>query len=305
MTKIDIISGFLGAGKTTFANILLNYYINNNEKAVYIVNEFGQKGLDGKIISSNGFQAIEMQNGCVCCSLKNDVTTTIKEVIESFSPSRIVFEPSGIFVFENFLDIIKEDSLRSICEIGSVITIVDSVNFLSSKAKYGSFIYNQIKNSPCIILSKIEKSKNRIDEIICDIKNINHDCYIFAESYNMLNSDAIGYILDNSSLNNISDINTQNIKHKSFKTLTIKLKREYKMPELEEFAKKCINGILGDIVRVKGIINIAGKLKILNIALKDISIDTYRGVGEQSLTFIGEAINVVEIYKSISLKHSQ
>jgi len=75
MTKIDIVSGFLGAGKTTFANILLDYYLKSSEKTVYIVNEFGKTGLDGKIISSKGFLAFEMPNGCVCCSLQLDITT--------------------------------------------------------------------------------------------------------------------------------------------------------------------------------------------------------------------------------------
>ena len=176
-----MISGFLGAGKTTFISLLLEYYIKKGERPVYIVNEFGNTGLDAKLLENEGFQAIEMANGCICCTLKDSVVDTIREVFQRFSPTRILFEPSGIFVFDNFLELVRTQTLQYCCRIGSVITVVDSLNFNPSKLKYGNFLYNQIKSASAIVVSKLEKSPISAEEIVCDIQNINPQAFVFAK----------------------------------------------------------------------------------------------------------------------------
>ena len=132
MVKLDMISGFLGAGKTTFSSLLLRHYMNQSLRPVYIVNEFGKAGLDADIIKSDGFEAIEMEGGCICCTLKDDVSTAIIRIIDTFAPTNIVFEPSGIFVFSNFFDIFKDPEINKRREMGSVITIIDSLNFTAA-----------------------------------------------------------------------------------------------------------------------------------------------------------------------------
>ena len=133
MVQIDMISGFLGAGKTTFANRILDYYAKKGFHPVYIVNEFGETRLDADIMEKEGFTSVEIRGGCVCCTLKGDIEIAITKVIEQYHPTHIVFEPSGVFVFNNFFEVLNSDMLRNKCEIGNVITIVDSVNFSFSK----------------------------------------------------------------------------------------------------------------------------------------------------------------------------
>ena len=281
MTKTDIISGFLGAGKTTFANLLLRHYLNKGLKPVYIVNEFGKTGLDGEIIKSEGFEAIEIEGGCICCTLKGDIANCIKNAIEKFNPTNIVFEPSGIFIFDNFFEIVND-----ICKIENVFTIVDAINFNFAKAKYGSFIYNQIKNAKTIILSKTKCQD--INELICDIKNINEHAYIYS-------SDNIDFDKIQKS-ENFTPHNAHF--HHSFKTFTINPKKVFSDEQLQEFIKNCTSGTFGDLYRVKGVLKTKQANILLNISLNDINIKPFKGI--PVITFIGDSILKDKIYGTTS-----
>jgi len=292
--KLDIISGFLGAGKTTFVNKLLRRYIDSGLKPVCIVNEFGQTGLDAQIIEASGFSAIELEGGCICCTLKDDIATAIMQVIDIFSPTNIVFEPSGIFIFDNFFDILKSQELLGRCEIGSVITVVDSVNFSFAKALYGSFIYNQIKNSPAIVLSKLEKPEHQnVDELICDIKNINPDVYVTSkvwEEWDSADFDAL--------LNRGAPTEEHHAHHHShLHSVTVNPTESFTKEKLDSLIEDCKSGKFGEICRAKGILDVDGERILLNIAMKDVTITPFRGTNPQTLTFIGETVNEEEIAK--------
>jgi len=281
VTKLDIISGFLGSGKTTFANKLLSHYIAAGKKPVYIANELGQAVLDAKIIESNGFTAMEMEGGCICCSLKHDVSTTVAQVIDAFAPDVIVFEPSGIFVFDNFIEIVKGDELRSKCEIGNVFTIVDGINFNAAKVLYGSFIYNQIKNAPVLFISKFDKTDKDPAEIICDVKNINPKAFIATTA-----QDAI-------LANRPTEMPNVQGKHShSFKAKTITSTKSFTAADIESLSTKKTSGEFGDVYRIKGIVNVDGALMLLNIALHDMTLTPHKGIGETAVTFIGSDVNL-------------
>ncbi|MCL2838119.1 MAG: GTP-binding protein [Oscillospiraceae bacterium] len=315
MTKLDIISGFLGAGKTTFVNKLLKYYIDLGLKSVCIVNEFGQTGLDARIIESSGFTAVEMEGGCICCTLKDEISVAIMQVIDTFSPDRIVFEPSGIFIFDNFFDILKSEELKDKCEIGNVITIVDSVNFEFSKATYGSFIYNQIKNAPSIVLSKLEKQAKpalfptphseqtfrgeavNVAELICDIKNINPDVFIAAKAWDDWNSADFELLL---SQENLPPEEHYAHHHSHLHSITIKPATIFTRAKLERLIELCGDGTFGDICRAKGILNIDGELILLNIAMQDVTVTPFKGSGEQTLTLIGNSMNEEEVKRFLN-----
>jgi len=287
MVRFDIISGFLGAGKTTFANLLLRHYMNQGLKPVYIVNEFGQTGLDAQIIESEGFESMEMEGGCICCTLKNDVATTIDEVIKRFAPDIIVFEPSGVFIFNNFLEIID----RNKCEIGNIFTIVDSINFDSSKNLYGSFIYNQIKNAPLIILSKLEKCEQKLQELICDILNINPTAYITTQKWADLD---LAQLLD---VEKEAPQNTEGKHSHKLQTITIPMPNELKFADIEAIIQKQKHRHWGDVYRIKGILIVDSQRMLLNIASDEAECKPYKGYAEPSLTFIGNEVYFDKIEK--------
>ncbi len=193
MVYLDIISGFLGSGKTTFANTLLDFYIKVGEKPVYIVNEYGEAGLDAEIMRTEGFRAVELTNGCICCTLKGEMVRAIGEIIEQFSPTRIVFEPSGIFMFDSFFDILEKKGLQGKCAIGNIVTVIDGVNYRPARLVFGNFIYNQIQSAPVLFLSKMDKLGEDADltELLCDVKNINPNAVIVNQKYDELTTELL------------------------------------------------------------------------------------------------------------------
>jgi len=295
MIKLDIISGFLGAGKTTFVNKLLKHYIDSGLKPVCIVNEFGETGLDAQIIEADGFRAVEIEGGCICCTLKDDISVSLIEVIKEFSPTNIVFEPSGIFIFDNFFDILKIEELKNLCEVGSIITVVDSVNFSFSRAMFGGFIYNQIKNSPVIVLSKLEKPESKgVEELTCDIKNINPNAVIISKVWADWNDDDFGQVLSRQGKVEIE----HRAKHHSFlKSETVDPLEPFTQERLDELIKLCVAGKFGSVCRVKGILEVEGRRILLNIAMKDVTVADFRGPNPQTLTFIGDRIKKKKIDK--------
>ncbi len=288
MVKIDIISGFLGAGKTTFANKLLAFYLSKGFKPVYIVNEFGQTGLDAAVAESEGFQAVELTSGCVCCTLKGDTASAMREVMAAFNPTHIVFEPSGVFVFDNFLDILKSPGLLGKCKLSSVVTVVDSVNFSLSRAAYGGFLYNQIKHSPALIISKLKRGQTDAEGLICDLKNINPDALVIAKPWSELTDE------DYSALSkpNLSRAPAKGKRgHNPLFSVTLPLGGELTRERAEELMELCASGSFGGVYRAKGVIKIGGVSLVLSVAGRDYGLSPFRGMHDQTLTFIGENID--------------
>jgi len=297
MISIDLVSGFLGAGKTTFCSLLLKHYINMGAKPVYIVNEFGQTGLDADIIKADGFEAVEMFGGCICCTLKGEVTVAIVKVIEAFLPTHIVFEPSGIFIFDDFFDVLSNPEIKGKCVIGNVITIVDGVNFKYTKAMFGSFLYNQIKNAPTLVISKLEKKQYDPDELIADMRNINPDAFIMAkewqefmdEDFKELLTERKGMVFDH----------PEHV-HGHFKSLTVKPEGTFSQERLDDFSKLCTSGAFGELFRIKGVVMTDDGPVLLNIAKEDVNIEAFKGYSPSTLTFIGQNVDQAAVKNFIT-----
>ena len=292
MTTIDLVSGFLGAGKTTFCNLLLKRYMAKGARPVYIVNEFGKTGLDAEIIKADGFEAVEMFGGCICCTLKGEVSASIVKVVEAFSPTHIVFEPSGIFIFDDFFDVLKEPQVKTRCKLGNVITIVDGVNFLYAKAAFGNFLFNQIRNAPILVISKLEKRRYDPDELIADMRNINPDAFIMAKVWDELCDEDFELLLTR---HKGVYFNHPDHVHSSFQSLTVKPSEALTQERLDEFTDLCIAGVFGDLFRIKGVLMTEDFPILLNIAKEDVNIEHFKGYSEPTLTFIGSTVNKEEI----------
>ena len=286
MIEIDIISGFLGAGKTTFANMLLKRYLADNKRAVYIVNEFGQTSLDAELIRGEGFQALPLPGGCICCTLKGELTQALKEIIRTFEPDKIVFETSGIFVFNQFEDILKDDFLCGCCRIRRAVIIVDSVNYKKAGLVAGSFIENQIKNASVIALSKLERFQGDVNEIICDLKNVNPKAVVVARQWH-----------EQGFLDSVLAVEGQELgcafghNHAHMNAETLHMDRDYSWEEYDRFIQSVVSGECGEILRVKGFIRIDGESYLLNIAMQDVMLKKSPAYCDATMTFIGEHLN--------------
>ena len=182
-TKVDIFSGFLGAGKTTLIKKLISDGY-NGQKIVLIENEFGQIGIDGGFLKEAGIEITEMNSGCICCSLVGDFGTALKEVIEKFSPDRILIEPSGVGKLSDVVAAVEKVEGTEIC---GTVTVIDASKCKIYLKNFKEFYENQIKYAGTIILSRTGNiAQEKLDTAISLIREINDHSQIITTPWESL-----------------------------------------------------------------------------------------------------------------------
>ena len=185
MTKIDIFSGFLGAGKTTLIKKLIKEAY-QGEKLVLIENEFGEIGIDGGFLSEAGIQINEMNSGCICCSLVGDFAEALKKVIEEYNPDRILIEPPGVGKLSDVISAVKNAGTEG-TELNGATTVVDANKCKMHMKNFGEFFNNQIDNAECIILSHTDNiSDQKISECVALIREHNPHTVIVSTPWDQL-----------------------------------------------------------------------------------------------------------------------
>ena len=169
MSKVDIISGFLGAGKTTFIKKLIKE-VYQDEQIVLIENEFGEIGIDGTFMNNSGIEVTEINSGCICCSLVGDFEASLKEVLETYHPDRIIIEPSGVGKLSDVIKAVNNVSSDKLV-LDNYITVIDAKKCRLYTKNFGEFFNNQIEYASLIILSRTQDiSDFQLDECFKIIK---------------------------------------------------------------------------------------------------------------------------------------
>lgn len=173
MTKIDIISGFLGAGKTTLIKKLLSEAF-TGEQVVLIENEFGEIGIDGGFLKESGIEIREMNSGCICCSLVGDFGKSLREVVDTYHPDRILIEPSGVGKLSDVIKAVRDVQDEIDAELNSFTTVVDVTKCRIYRKNFGEFFSNQIEYAGSVILSRTDKAKpEKIEESVALLRELN------------------------------------------------------------------------------------------------------------------------------------
>ena len=173
MTKIDIISGFLGAGKTTFIKKLLQEAI-AGEQVVLIENEFGEIGIDGGFLKNSGVEIREMNSGCICCSLVGDFGQSLKEVLTNYHPDRVIIEPSGVGKLSDVMKAVIDVASEVDVTLNSAVTIVDAQKCKMYRKNFGEFFNNQIENAGTVVLSRTDIAPSeKVDLSVEIIRELN------------------------------------------------------------------------------------------------------------------------------------
>lgn len=194
MTKIDIVSGFLGAGKTTLIKKLIAEAF-QGEKLVLIENEFGEIGIDGGFLKDSGINITEMNSGCICCSLVGDFGTALGEVLDKYAPDRIIIEPSGVGKLSDVIkavlgvkDKLEEDAVK----LNSFVTVADATKCKMYMKNFGEFYNNQIENAGTIVLSRTGKMKEEKLQVCLDlIREHNSEASIITTPWEEINGKQI------------------------------------------------------------------------------------------------------------------
>ena len=192
MTKIDIISGFLGAGKTTLIKKLLAEAF-PGEKLVLIENEFGEISIDGGFLKESGVQISEMSSGCICCSLVGDFNKALKEVADQFHPDRILIEPSGVGKLSDVI-VAVENTVSDVPELklNSFVTVVDAAKVKVYMKNFGEFYNNQVESAGTIVLSRTQKlSQEKLEAAVNMLREKNPDAAILTTPWDQLDGKTI------------------------------------------------------------------------------------------------------------------
>lgn len=198
MTKIDIISGFLGAGKTTLIGRLLAEPL-KGEQVVLIENEFGEIGIDGGFLKDAGVQITEMNSGCICCTLVGDFGKALREVIETYHPARILIEPSGVGKLSDVIAAVQRVAEHEPVVLNSFVTVVDAQKAKMYAKNFGEFFLNQIEHAGAILLSRTQFLKeDRLEQVVALLREHNQDARIVTTPWDQLTGAQLLSVMEDS-----------------------------------------------------------------------------------------------------------
>ena len=196
MTKVDIISGFLGAGKTTLIKKLLQEAL-NGQKVVLIENEFGEIGIDGGFLKDAGIQITEMNSGCICCSLVGDFGAALKKVVEQYHPDRIIIEPSGVGKLSDVIAAVMNVAGEIDLDLNSFVTVADATKCKMYMKNFGEFYNNQVESANTIILSRTQGMKEeKLAQAVSMIQEKNAKAKIITTPWDELTGEQILAVME-------------------------------------------------------------------------------------------------------------
>ena len=194
MIKVDVISGFLGAGKTTLIKKIFESVL-SKEKVVLIENEFGEIGIDGTFLKESGIEIKEINAGCICCSLVGDFETSMQEVINTYNPERIIIEPSGVGKLSDIVNAVLK--LKEELQINILATVVDGPKTKMYLKNFGEFFNNQVEAANTIIISKTDKmSEEKLLEVVELVKSKNNHATLITTAIKDLDSEQLVKVLE-------------------------------------------------------------------------------------------------------------
>jgi G3E family GTPase len=268
--KVDLFSGFLGAGKTMLIKKLIGEELKNDKIAI-IENEFGEIGIDSSFLKTTKIDVKEINAGCICCSVYGDFTDGISEVIEKYNPERIIIEPSGVAKLSEILSVFKEPTLKDKVTLNMIMTVIDVTKYDMYVMNFDEFYKNQIINAKTIILSRTQNvSKDQVVQVVDKIKALNKNANIITTPWDNLKAKDIIEIAEGDAQKqliakvNLLKDNSLRVAVKSttskstvdtFKTIGIETPKIFSKSTLEAILSKLNDkNVYGTVLRAKGII---------------------------------------------------
>lgn len=228
MVKIDIISGFLGAGKTTLIKKLLEEKAFGNERVVLIENEFGEIGIDGTLLKGFDIEIKEMNSGCICCTIAGDFSQALKEMMKMYQPERIIIEPSGVGKLSDVIKGCQKFVQKNEVELNICITVIDGLKYKMYMKNFAEFYKDQLVNAKTIILSRtLDMSQAAFDYVIHDIRNYNKKAPIITNHWNDLSAQELVFLTENTLIDSFEKRLLNEVKQKraSVRGMTLDAKK--------------------------------------------------------------------------------
>ncbi len=279
--KTTIVCGMLGAGKTTF----IGQFIRDIKgKAVVLVNDFGKTGIDGEIFSAEGIESIELPSGCVCCTLKFDLITTIRKIIDTLAPEHLLIEPSGVAAPSGVIEALEIMNI----DPATVVGILDATEFLElyEAEIFGRFFEDQITSSDVILVNKADLAeKEFVDRSIQTVEQLNPGAIVY-RTVNCRTGEPIPAVSGGERPAGRHD------HHFHFDTLSLKLGNDLDLEAISSFFHEMTTGRYGDIVRAKALVNTAQGPYKFDLSFANVqSVSFGKEISASRLVIIGKGLN--------------
>ena len=262
MTRIDIISGFLGAGKTTLIKKLLGDAL-KGQQVVLIENEFGEIGIDGGFLKDAGIEIREMNSGCICCSLVGDFGAALKDVITKYHPDRIIIEPSGVGKLSDVIKAVDGVEKEAGVALNSATTVVDVMKCKMHLRNFGEFFENQVKSAGTIILSRTDKADTeKVEAAVKMLRELNPEAHIITTPVEVLGGKKVLDTMEGAIIN-LAQVEEEEHHHhhhdhdadEVFTSWGHETAHKYSHDELESILTTLDSGEYGAVLRAKGIVD--------------------------------------------------
>ena len=287
--KILLVSGFLGAGKTTFIKEMAK---NINLEFVVLENEYADIGIDGDFLDEKNLNVWEMSEGCICCSMKGDFKSSIKRIYSEINPEYLIIEPTGVGMLSSIIENIREIDNNDI-EILNPLTLIDITSFNEYLETFNNFFIDNLKNTGKVILTKLENyNPFDIENIKDEILKINSDLEIITDDYRTFPKEWFGEILNKNIDNKIIDKNFSLKTHINLRTFSKENVNLKTMDELGLLLNKLVNGDFGKIYRAKGIVKVDGYWGKFNLVYKNFEMEPVTDAKETKIVIIGNNLDI-------------
>ena len=292
--KILLVSGFLGAGKTTFIKEMAK---NINLEFVVLENEYADIGIDGDFLDEKNLNVWEMSEGCICCSMKGDFKSSIKKIYFEINPEYLVIEPTGVGMLSSIIENIREINNNDI-EILSPLTLIDITSFNEYLETFNNFFIDNLKNTGKVILTKLENyNPFDIENIKNEISKINNNLEIITDDYRTFSKEWFGEILNKNIDNKIIDKNFSLKTHINLRTFSKENINLKTMDELGLLLNRLVNGDFGKIYRAKGIVKIDGYWGKFNLVYKNFEMEPITDAKGTKIVIIGNNLDIENLKK--------
>ena len=287
--KILLVSGFLGAGKTTFIKELAK---NINLEFVVLENEYADIGVDKDFLDEKNLNVWEMSEGCICCSMKGDFKSSIKRIYSEINPEYLIIEPTGVGMLSSIIENIREINNNDI-EILSPLTLIDITSFNEYLKTFNDFFYDNLKNTGEIILTKLNSFNSfDIENIKNEISKINNNLEIIIDDYRTFPKEWFADLLNKSIDNKVIDKNFSLKTHINLRTFSKENINLKTMDELGLFLNRLVNGDFGKIYRAKGIVKIDGYWGKFNLVYKNFEMEPITDAKGTKIVIIGNNLDI-------------
>ena len=287
--KILLVSGFLGAGKTTFIKEMAK---NINLEFVVLENEYADIGIDGDFLDEKNLNVWEMSEGCICCSMKGDFKSSIKRIYSEINPEYLIIEPTGVGMLSSIVENIREIDNNDI-EILNPLTLIDVTSFNEYLETFNNFFIDNLKNTGKVILTKLENyNPFDIENIKDEILKINSELEIITDDYRTFPKEWFGEILNKNIDNKIIDKNFSLKTHINLRTFSKENVNLKTMDELGLLLNRLVNGDFGKIYRAKGIVKVDGYWGKFNLVYKNFEMEPVTNAKETKIVIIGNNLDV-------------